>query len=174
MSICERSHNKVIGATRIKRSFTKSLFVICLAYIISQFLDCWLLWFVYLDAPGPVSIWRPSFPGMWSPMLKIRRSRDRLIFNMGIPIQIRRYLNIEAAPWLFHWHVGNWRFASVQVKSGATWRQNFNRIHNSWVELKLLVFCYYKYWCIILGLLNRVHRFFAEVVLLTPLHIAHE
>ena len=35
---------------------------------------------------GPVSIYRPSFPGMGIPMLKIRRSRDRLIFNMGIPI----------------------------------------------------------------------------------------
>ena len=31
---------------------------------------------------GPVSISRPSFPGMRIPMLKIRRSRDRLIFNI--------------------------------------------------------------------------------------------
>ena len=30
-------------------------------------------------------------------MLKIRRSRDRLIFNMGIPILVRRHLYIETA-----------------------------------------------------------------------------
>ena len=40
---------------------------------------------------GPVSIWRPSFPGMGIPMLKIRRSPDHLIFNMGIPILVRRW-----------------------------------------------------------------------------------
>ena len=47
----------------------------------------------------PVSIWRPSFPGMGIPMLKIRWSRDRLIFNMGILILARRHLYIETAPW---------------------------------------------------------------------------
>ena len=31
-------------------------------------------------------------------MLKIRRSRDRLIFNMGIPILVRRHLYSEMAP----------------------------------------------------------------------------
>ena len=31
------------------------------------------------------------FPRMGIPMLKIRRSWDRLIFNMGIPIQVRRH-----------------------------------------------------------------------------------
>ena len=35
---------------------------------------------------------RPSFPGMGIPMLKIRRSWDRLIFNMTIHILVRRYL----------------------------------------------------------------------------------
>ena len=33
-------------------------------------------------------------------MLKIRRSRDRLIFNMGLPIVLRRHLYIETAPCL--------------------------------------------------------------------------
>ena len=32
-------------------------------------------------------------------MLKVRRSRDRLIFNMGIPILVRRHLYIETASW---------------------------------------------------------------------------
>ena len=31
------------------------------------------------------------------PVLKIRRSRDRLVFNMGIPILVRRHLYIETA-----------------------------------------------------------------------------
>ena len=48
---------------------------------------------------GPVSIKRLYFPGMGIPMLKIRRSRDRLIFNTGIPLRVRRYLYIETAPW---------------------------------------------------------------------------
>ena len=45
--------------------------------------------FQYKDQ-GPVSIYRPSFPGIGILMLKIRRSRDRLIFNMGIPILVRQ------------------------------------------------------------------------------------
>ena len=46
---------------------------------------------------GPISIWSPSFPGMGIPMLKIRRSQDRLIFNIGIPILVR-HLYIETPP----------------------------------------------------------------------------
>ena len=39
---------------------------------------------------------------MGIPMLKIRRSRDRLMFNMGIPILVRRHLYTETAPGQFH------------------------------------------------------------------------
>ena len=46
---------------------------------------------------GPVSI-KPVFPRYRIPMLKIRRSRDRLIFNVGIPKLVRRHLYIETAP----------------------------------------------------------------------------
>ena len=35
---------------------------------------------------------------MGIPMLKIGRSQDRLIFNMGIRILVRRHLYIETAP----------------------------------------------------------------------------
>ena len=38
--------------------------------------------------PRPVSIWR-----------QIRRPRDRLIFNVGIPILVRWHLYIETVPW---------------------------------------------------------------------------
>ena len=37
-------------------------------------------------------------------MLKIRRSRDRLIFNMGIPIPGKDDLYIETGPWTNTWH----------------------------------------------------------------------
>ena len=46
---------------------------------------------------GPVSIQRPSFPGMGISMLKIRQSQDRLIFSMGIPRLVRQHLYIETA-----------------------------------------------------------------------------
>ena len=46
---------------------------------------------------GPVTIKRPSSPGMGIPMLKIRRCRNRLMFNMGIPILARRHLYIATA-----------------------------------------------------------------------------
>ena len=48
---------------------------------------------------GPHLNIKKSFPGMGIPMLKIRRSRDRLIFNMGIPIlSILVRWHLETAP----------------------------------------------------------------------------
>ena len=50
--------------------------------------------------PGPSLNIKTVFPMcMGVPMLKIRRSRDRLIFNMGIPIPGKYGLYIEMAPW---------------------------------------------------------------------------
>ena len=49
---------------------------------------------------GPVSILRSTFLCMGIPMLKIRRSRDLLIFNMVIPLPVRWYLYIQTAPWI--------------------------------------------------------------------------
>ena len=39
---------------------------------------------------------------MGSPMLKIRQSWDRLIFNMGIPILVRRHFYIDETPPEYH------------------------------------------------------------------------
>ena len=50
------------------------------------------------NSQGPVSIWRPSFPGMGFPMLKIRWSQDHLIFNMEIAILVRRHIYIKTPP----------------------------------------------------------------------------
>ena len=38
------------------------------------------------------------FLGMGIPIIKMRRSEDRLIFLMGIPVLVREYLYIEMAP----------------------------------------------------------------------------
>ena len=48
--------------------------------------------------------YKDSFPGMGIPMLKIRWSWDHLIFNMGIPIPVRRHLYIETAPGVWTWY----------------------------------------------------------------------
>ena len=49
-------------------------------------------------SPCPYLNIKTVFPCIGIPMLKIRRSQDRLIFNMGIPILVRRHLYIETAP----------------------------------------------------------------------------
>ena len=41
-------------------------------------------------------------------MLKIRRSHDRLIFNMGIPIPGKDGLYIEAGPWVLFCRLTHW------------------------------------------------------------------
>ena len=48
--------------------------------------------------PGSRLNIKTVFPGMGIPMLKITRSRDRPIFNMGIPLLVRRHLYIETVP----------------------------------------------------------------------------
>ena len=44
---------------------------------------------MYILHPGPCLNIKTVFPGMDIPMLKIRRSQDRLIFNMGMPTLVR-------------------------------------------------------------------------------------
>ena len=52
-----------------------------------------------LKAAGAVSILRYRLISIGIPMLKIKRSRDRLIFNMGISIPGEDGFNIETGPW---------------------------------------------------------------------------
>ena len=49
--------------------------------------------------PGPCLNIKTIFPRYGDSHVKIRRSRDRLIFNMGISILVRRHLYIETALW---------------------------------------------------------------------------
>ena len=55
----------------------------------------------YTD-PGPCPNIKSVFSRYGIPMLKIRRSQDRLIFNMRISIPARRYLYIEMPPRLYN------------------------------------------------------------------------
>ena len=66
-----------------------SVLIMTKMYVALSAITGTIKWVRYL---GPVSVESPSFPGMGIPMLKIRRSRDRLIFNMGIPILVRLYI----------------------------------------------------------------------------------
>ena len=50
------------------------------------------------NAQGDVSIYRCYLTGIEIPMLKIRRSRDRLIFNMGIPIPGKTVFILRQGP----------------------------------------------------------------------------
>ena len=86
---------------------------------------------------GPVSIWRPSFPGMGISMLKIRRSRDRLIFNMGIPILVRLHLFIGTSPRLLE------DFLNYVFFYSTIGRRNSKSLHLEWtLQLPIL---YIKY-----------------------------
>ena len=55
---------------------------------------------------GPRLNIKAIFPRYGDPILRIRRSQDCLIFNMGIPIPVRRHLYIEMAPRSFI-HLGS-------------------------------------------------------------------
>ena len=51
-----------------------------------------------LERPGPRPNIRTIFPGMGISIIKIRRSWDRLIFIMGIPMLVKRHLYTETVP----------------------------------------------------------------------------
>ena len=91
-------------------------------------------WVVVLSIMGDMEVW-PRLnikPGPGIPNLKMRRSRDRLIFNMGISILIRRHLYVETAPqvWI-NFAVGLlWNFWVKNIQSNE--RTHF--CHNGNVE----------------------------------------
>ena len=88
------------------------------------------------NALGAVSVWRCRLTSIGIPMLKIRRSHDRLIFNMGIPIPEKDGLNIETDSWRYltlaltnqlHVQLRRKRIIHVHVVSKVLkniWKQN--------------------------------------------------
>ena len=66
-------------------------------------------------------------------MLKIRRSRDCLIFNMGIPISGKNGLYIEMGPWCYKWPSSLYHpmtptaiILCIKAKFLSFMRKNFN------------------------------------------------
>ena len=64
----------------------------------------YVVYIITICVPEEINWWGPRlniktvFPDTWIPMLKIRRSWGRHIFNIGIPILVRRHLYIKTAP----------------------------------------------------------------------------
>ena len=77
---------------------------------------------------------RLSFPGMRIPILKIRWSWDRLIFNMGISKLIRRHVYIEMPP----------GFMSVVLHSLICFRHWFKQ--RNFGKNKMLLTLYVPFW----------------------------
>ena len=65
---------------------------------------------------GAVSIWRWCLTSIGIPMLKIRRSLDCLIPNMGIPIPGKNGLYIETGTWLLVFGLGSFVWCSLCPK----------------------------------------------------------
>ena len=59
--------------------------------------DHWCVYWVLIPCRARLNI-KTIFPGIGIPMLKIRWSRDHLIFNMRIPILVRWHLYTETSP----------------------------------------------------------------------------
>ena len=72
---------------KAKRFFEENAFKKCCIQYDSHFVEakCMKLWDDLHCSLGPISILRPSFPGVGIPTLKIRWSWDRLIFKHGDP-----------------------------------------------------------------------------------------
>ena len=66
--------------------------------------------------PGPRLNIKTAFPRYGDSHLKIRRSRDRLIFNMGIPILVRRHLYFETDH-----RIPNRNYENYKIVASRTW-----------------------------------------------------
>ena len=89
-------------------------------------------------SPGPRLNIKTVFLRIGIPIIKIRRSRDRLIFVMGIPILVRRRLFIETA------HISRWNeLCSGNDLFTCELQWNLNQITMILIEKKSFenVFC---------------------------------
>ena len=91
-----------------------------------------LLIILSFSESGPRFKIKTVFPGMGIPMIKIRPSRDCIIFNMTIPMLVRRHLYIETARrWSFH------QIRRIFLRSrNALKSRNMRRIFRSYLRLR--------------------------------------
>ena len=91
------------------------------------------------------------FPGFGILMLKIRRSGDRLIFNMGIPILVKRHPYNETTPGVYHqylwarWSLDNKTKHLIIVKSADIWL-NKNPGYYNWMSIARIPLYVYTDW----------------------------
>ena len=62
----------------------------------------WKIRFTVIPFLGTESISRCHLTSVGNPIVKIRRSYDRLISTMGFLLLVKWYLNIESGPWLWY------------------------------------------------------------------------
>ena len=94
-------------------------------------------------------------------MLKIRRSWDLLIFNMGIPILVRRHLYIETSPWLSLMYVKSYKDSYMMYGINSLWPSGAIWWHRSGSILAQVMACCLtapshhlnQYWFIFKGVL---------------------
>ena len=89
----------------------------------------WISCHLQPNHQGPVSIRKTVLPGMGIPMLKIKRTLWRLIYNMEIPIPSKTVFLVETPPWSFGF---NWSLG-FQECSGTVWIIT----SHGWLEDKL-------------------------------------
>ena len=117
-------HRVILRETSIDAKVTGYFHTMCMACI----------------KPWAPSIWIPSYPGMSIPMLNIRRSQNRLIFDTGIPMLVRRLLYIETPPWSL-WSMTNdpkVRGTSADLAQCYTVILSQNPASHHWLVINLL------------------------------------
>ena len=88
---------------------------------------------------GPCLNVKTVFPVMGIPMLKIRRSHDRLISNMGIPILVRQHLYIEMAIYITRFAEGKMHQYQLMWQIYGTARED--PYHDSMTAVWQLLLC---------------------------------
>ena len=80
-------------------------------------------------------------------MLKIRRSRNRLIFNMGIPVPGKEGLYIETGPCFFSTFAESFHFRSFQISFCQNMNNSESKRQVSFLSSYLLLSIIYL-WCL--------------------------
>ena len=108
-------------------------------------------WSVNTCIPGPYLNINTVVPGMGCSMLKIKRSWDRLIFNMGIPLLARRYLYIETDPWLIKYSAMQHdyvRYIILRKSLSEYYFKEYSDLRHSELLSMVFLMCAYIYSCL--------------------------
>ena len=106
---------------------------------------CWMLYQTYVDL---YSVRRHRLIVWWIPIINLRRSSDRLIFIMRIPIPLKRRLFSEWRPWWFettHWrrailYSSENKYDATRIKELVKPKLRNYHQHGRYVQLKYNIF----------------------------------